>query len=91
MFTDSKTLKDSILSTKQIEEKDLRRDIAWIKERCNEYSESRISSVTHVVTKDMIADCLTKKERTNPGKLLKIIQSAQMPDFINGKVSHLSL
>ena len=76
LYSDSKTLIDSIISTKQIEDKLIRTDIAWLKERLLIDSEANISAIHHVKTKQMLADCLTKKQ-ANPGNLLKTIRQGK--------------
>ena len=56
---DSKTLHDSIVSTKPIEEKTMRHLIAWIKQQQYEYN--HISKITWIPNHLMLADILTKK------------------------------
>ena len=57
-ITDSKTLHESIYSTKQIQEVSIRILIAWIKEQLND---GIVKDVSWTDTKSMIADILTKK------------------------------
>ena len=56
---DSKTLHDSIISTKPIEEKATRHLLAWIKQQKDELK--YISSIEWIPTTLMSADILTKK------------------------------
>ena len=58
MKTDSKTLYDSLKSTKQVEEKTIRHLIAWQKQQIEE---KNIDKVDWVCSEDMLADVLTKK------------------------------
>ena len=57
-YIDSKTLYDSLHSTKQIQEQDLRVIIAWIKEKLQN---KQIAEVNWGSTADMYADALTKE------------------------------
>ena len=56
---DSKTLYDSLNSTKQIDEKTIRHLIAWIKQQKDE--EKTIKSINWVSASNQIADVFTKK------------------------------
>ena len=56
---DSKTLHDSIISTKPIEEKTTRHLLAWIKEQKDELK--TISEIEWIPNTLMLADILTKK------------------------------
>ena len=56
---DSKTLLDSIVSTKPIEEKSTRHLLAWIKQQKDEYH--YISKINWIPNQQMLADVLTKK------------------------------
>ena len=58
MNIDSKTLHDSLLSTKQVDEKTTRHLVAWIKQQV---SEGVIRNVGWVSTDEMLADVFTKK------------------------------
>lgn len=58
MNIDSKTLHDSLLSTKQVEEKTIRHLVAWIKQQV---TEGIIKNVGWVSTDEMLADVFTKK------------------------------
>ena len=55
--TDSKTLIDSIASTKQVDEKTIRHLIAWIKEQ---KEESKVQRIDWVCSEEMVADVFTK-------------------------------
>ena len=55
---DSKTLLDSLNSTKQIDEKTIRHLIAWIKQQMEDKT---ISSIDWVCSKEQHADVFTKK------------------------------
>ena len=79
IYTDSKTLHDSINSTKQIEDLLERTSINWIKQRLLQGSEANLTAVKHIEGKKMLADCLTKKA-ANPGRLLKTIREAKFPN-----------
>ena len=59
---DSKTLYESIHSTKQVQEVSIRILVAWIKEQINR---GIVEDVMWTDTKKMIADILTKKN-VNP-------------------------
>ena len=59
MLTDSKSLFDSIHSTKTVEDKRLLIDISCIR---NKLAESEIHKVTWVTAENQLADCLTKNE-----------------------------
>ena len=62
---DSKTLHDSIQSTKPIEEKTLRHLLAWIKEQKDELK--NVSEINWIPNQLMLADILTKKGvKANP-------------------------
>ena len=56
---DSKTLHDSIISTKPIEEKTMRHLLAWIKQQKDELG--NVSKIDWVPSHQMLADILTKK------------------------------
>ena len=69
MKTDSKTLFDSIKSTKQVEEKTIRHLIAWQKQQVQE---QYIERVDWVSCEEMLADVFTKKNvKSEP--ILKVI------------------
>ena len=55
--TDSKTLYDTLKSTKQVEEKSICHLVAWIKQQIEE---NVIQKVTWVPNKEMVADVFTK-------------------------------
>ena len=56
---DSKTLYDSIISTKPIEEKTTRHLLAWIKQQKDELT--NVSRIDWISNNHMLADILTKK------------------------------
>ena len=56
---DSKTLLDSLNSSKQIDEKTVRHLIAWIKQQKDE--EKTIESINWVSSAEQLADVFTKK------------------------------
>jgi hypothetical protein len=56
---DSKTLHDSIISTKPVEEKTMRHLLAWIKQQKDEFK--TISQIKWIPNHLMLADILTKK------------------------------
>ena len=56
---DSKTLYDSINSTKPIEEKTMRHLLAWIKQQKDEFK--NVSRIEWIPNQQMLADILTKK------------------------------
>ena len=58
MKTDSRTLCDSIKSTKQVEEKSIRQIVAWIKQQ---KEEKIVKDISWVKSEKMIADVFTKK------------------------------
>ena len=55
---DSKTLHDSIISTKPIEEKTMRHVLAWIKQQKDEFM--TVSKISWIPNQLMLADVLTK-------------------------------
>ena len=69
MKIDSKTLHDSIESSKQIEEKTIRHIIAWIKQQKENNAVNRIS---WVCSQEMLADICTKKNANSNDVLLSI-------------------
>ena len=80
IFTDSKTLHESVYSSTQISEKLLRARIQLIQEKLDEKSQAKIRNIFHVRNHHMLADCLTKL-RASPGKLMKLLREAKIPDF----------
>jgi hypothetical protein len=72
---DSKTLYDSIKSTKPIEEKTMRHLLAWIKQQKEE--EKTVSSIDWIPNQHMLADILTKKGvKSDP--LLSVVTRGQI-------------
>ena len=74
MKTDSKTLYDSLQSTKQVEEKTIRHLIAWQKQQI---SMGHIKQVDWICSEDMLADCFTKKS-VKSGDILKAVCNGQL-------------
>ena len=58
MKIDSKTLMDSINSTKQVDEKTIRHIVAWIKEQ---RENKLVDSIDWISNDEMLADIFTKK------------------------------
>ena len=77
MYTDSKTLFDSVKSSKQIDEKTFRIKIAEMKQSLQT---GKLRSLNHVVTKNMLADCLTKSG-ANPGRLLSVLREGRQKEL----------
>ena len=71
---DSQTLKDSIVSSKQVEEKTTRHLIAWIKQQLEEKT---VDLITWVPNQEMVADVLTKKN-VNTGQVLEILMTGRL-------------
>ena len=75
-FTDSKTLLDSINSTKQVDEKTVRHLVAWIKEQIDE---KKVKTVNWVCSEEMIADVFTKANaKTN--LILEVVKNGRLPN-----------
>ena len=68
--TDSKTLHDSIYSTKQIQEVSIRGIIAWIKEQLND---EVVKEISWCKSESMLADILTKRN-VSPKNILDILK-----------------
>jgi hypothetical protein len=62
LYTDSKPLLESISSTHQIEEKQLRNTITDMKDMLQD---KRVSTFCWLDTRDMVADALTKETKPN--------------------------
>ena len=73
-YTDSKTLLDSIYSTKQVDEKTVRHLVAWIKEQIEE---KKVKNVNWVCSEEMIADVFTKAN-VKAGLILEVIRSGKL-------------
>ncbi len=73
-YTDHEGLYKNVRSTKLVEDKLLRLEVAAIKESLEkeDVSEIRLCS-----THDQLADCLTKKG-VNPGKILSVLQTGKL-------------
>ena len=74
MKIDSKTLFDSINSSKQVEEKTIRHIIAWIKQQLQSKT---ISTINWVSSCNMLADILTKKN-VNSDILFSVVTNGQL-------------
>ena len=74
MKIDSKTLHDSLQSTKQVEEKTIRYLIAWQKQQV---LDGQIQQVDWVCSEAMLADCFTKKN-VKSGQLLEAVCKGQL-------------
>ena len=74
MKIDSKTLHDSLQSTKQVEEKTIRHLIAWQKQQV---LDGQIQQVDWVCSEAMLADCFTKKN-VKSGQLLEAVCKGQL-------------
>ena len=71
---DSKTLIDSLKSTKQVQEKTVRHIVAWIKQQLEE---GKVKCVDWVCSEDQLADVLTKSGvKTEP--ILKILKTGKI-------------
>jgi hypothetical protein len=77
MKIDSKTLLDSLKSTKQVEEKTMRHIVAWMKQQLEAKT---VTKVDWVCSEDMLADVFTKTnvktddiiEAVTKGKLVRL-------------------
>ena len=72
---DSKTLHDSIVSTKPIEEKTMRHLLAWIKQQKDEFK--NISQIEWIPNHLMLADILTKKG-VKPDPLMSVVRRGRL-------------
>ena len=71
---DSRTLLDTLKSTKQVEEKTVRHIVAWIKQQIEE---KRVQSVDWVCSEEQLADVLTKSGvKTDP--ILKVMKAGRL-------------
>ena len=70
-FTDSKSLLDSVHSTKTLKEKRLKVDVCMIREMLEK---NEISSINWCASEKQLADCLTKAT-SSPNKLIDILKS----------------
>ena len=71
---DSKTLYDSLKSTKQIEEKTIQHLIAWQKQQIEDKS---IEKIDQVCSEEMVADVFTKKD-VKTDQVLKIVTGGKL-------------
>ena len=67
---DSKTLFDSLNSTKQVDEKTIRHLVAWIKEQ---KEEKKVRSFNWVSSEEMVADVFTKSN-VRPDHILSVVR-----------------
>ena len=67
--TDSKSLYDNLMGTKNVSDKRLRLDVAYIKDKIRR---KEIARITWVPTEYQLADCLTK-QGASADKLLQIL------------------
>ena len=72
---DSKTLYDSVRSTKPVEEKTMRHVLAWIKQQKEE--EKTVTRIDWISNKLMLADILTKKG-VKPDPLLRAVTEGRI-------------
>lgn len=73
-FVDNKSLCENLYSTKSVEEKRLRLDIASIRELL---AEKLIRSVVWIPTSQQISDCFTKRGATSQ-KLISVLISGSL-------------
>ena len=73
-YIDSKTLERACFSTKNVTDPILRRDVSRIQQMLQK---GEITKVTHVSSKDQLADALTKKG-VNPVKLLSVLETGKL-------------
>ena len=78
-FVDNKSLHESIYSTKLVDEKRLRLDIAAFKQVI---SQGLIRQVNWCPAENQLADVLTKRG-ANPSSLLDVIQSGRLSGMGN--------
>ena len=77
-YVDSRNLYVAVFSTKFVEDKKLRCDIAQIQESI----EKEKVDLRWIQTGSMLADCLTKKG-ANPEPLLEVLRTGQLPTLDN--------
>ena len=77
MKIDSKTLHDSLKSTKQVEEKTIRHLIAWQKQQLDTKS---IEKVDWVCSEEMLADIFTKKN-VKSNQILTTMTEGKLPSY----------
>ena len=91
LFTDSKTLLDSISSTKQVEERLLRNTITDLKEKLEDNS---VEFYSWLETKEVIADILTKECKDHPevhnifleNKFCHARSEKNLVSYVNGEI-----
>ena len=69
-FTDSKSLLDSVHSTKTLKEKRMKVDVCIIREMLEKHE---INSINWCASEKQLADCLTKAT-SSPNKLISILK-----------------
>ena len=74
VYIDSKTLYDSLSSTKQVDEKTIRHLVAWIKEQ---KEEKKVSSINWVSSEEMVADIFTKSN-VRPDNILSVVRLGKL-------------
>ena len=74
IITDSKSLKDCLLSSKTLEDKRLKADICVLRDYLRK---GDIQQACWTTTERQLADSLTKSG-ANPAKLLEVLQSARL-------------
>ena len=75
MKIDSKTLYDSIHSSKQVEEKTIRHIIAWMKQQLEEKT---VNDISWVSSSNMLADIFTKRN-VNSDSLVDVMTKGMIP------------
>ena len=75
MKIDSKTLYDSIHSSKQVEEKTIRHIIAWMKQQLEEKT---VNDISWVSSSNMLADIFTKRN-VNSDSLVEVMTKGMIP------------
>ena len=77
MNIDSKTLHDSLFSTKQVEAKTIRHLIAWMKQQMEE---GNVSNIDWICSQEMLADVFTKKN-VNTHDIIETVTKGHMKIF----------
>jgi hypothetical protein len=78
-IVDSRNVKLALCSTKKIEDKRLRIDVATIKQ---DIERGDLRDVIHVKGSKMIADCMTKRG-ASPKHLIETLCEGKLPDFLS--------
>ena len=74
---DSKTLLDSLNSTKQVDEKTIRHLIAWLKEQL---FDKKVKQIDWVCSEEMIADVFTKAN-VKSDLILEVVREGKFNTF----------